>query len=141
MLLIYIGPKLMRNSRFQISKELYDEVMEFKQWKIDNKKYELDTKISPRNIQLPLGHYIISIGTRALQDRFKCNFNLGIQDFNIRPKDLRVSAASATNQQSGIASAAKLANHKNIETTKEYYVRSANPLGVAKTTPVTAHKH
>ena len=125
----------------QISKELYDEVMEFKQWKIDNKKYELDTKISPRNIQLPLGHYIISIGTRALENRFKCNFKLGIRDFEIRPKDLRVSAASATNQQSGIASAAKLANHKNTNTTKEYYVRSANQLGVTETTPIKTHKH
>ena len=46
----------------QISKELYDEVMEFKQWKIDNKKYELDYKMTPRNVDLPLGHYIIKIG-------------------------------------------------------------------------------
>ena len=112
----------------QISKELYDEVMEFKQWKIDNKKYELDSKMTPRNIQLPSGHYIVTIGPRALNDRFRCNFNLDLEGFTIRPKDLRVSAISATNQQSGIASAAKLANHKNIKTTKAHYIRSGNKL-------------
>ena len=111
-----------------ISKELYDEVMEYKKWKIENNKYELDTKISPRNIQLPLGHYIISIGSRQLSNRFNSNFKLGIEDFSIRAKDLRVSATSATNQESGIASAAMLANHKSTRTTREHYIRSSNPL-------------
>ena len=102
--------------------------MEFKKWKIENKKYELDTKISPRNIQLPLGHYIISIGYKAISNRFKSNFKLDIEEFDIRPKDLRVSATSATNQQSGIASAARLANHRNTKTTKTHYIRSGNKL-------------
>ena len=77
---------------------------------------------------MPLGHYIIKIGRRALSGRLQRNFNLDIEDFSIRPKDLRVSATSATNQESGIASAAKLANHKRTKTTKAHYIRSANTL-------------
>ena len=110
----------------QISKELYDEVNEFKKWKIENNKYEADFKVTPRDIKLPEGHYIIKIGRKALTNRFRRNFKLDLDDFDIRPKDLRVSAASATNQESGIASAARLANHRDIKTTKTHYIRSAN---------------
>ena len=69
------------------------------------------------------GHFIFHMSVRTIERRFESSFNGILKNIKVRPKDIRIASVGSKTKDSGIAEAAKLANHKDTRITEAHYDR------------------
>ena len=118
----YYANKKNQRKRFTISDELYNQVMEFKEFKLNHDKYKERSFTTPTGRVIE-GHFVFDLTRSKLQKRFSRKFSKLIPDLKSRPKDVRMSSISNEMREYGIHKASSLGQHTSIGTTKRHYIR------------------
>ena len=119
----YYANKKNQRKKFTISDELYDQVMEFKEHKINNGTYIEKVFITPTGKSIK-GHFVFDLTRSMLQKKFSRKFAKLIPGLKSRPKDIRMSSISNEFREHGIQRAASLGQHTSIKTTQKHYTRA-----------------
>ena len=113
-----------RIQQLTISKELYNEIISYKQYLIDENKYVESNRKTSKGDMIT-GHFIFNNSRNVIGNKFKSWFGGVIPDFKLRPKDMRIAAISDRNIHGSLVEAAALADHRNTAITTGHYTRSA----------------
>ena len=113
-----------RTQQLTISKELYNEIMSYKQYLNDKNKYVESNRKTSKGDMIT-GHFMFNNSRNVIGNKFKSCFGGLIPDFKLRPKDMRIAAISDRNIHGSLIEAAALADHRNTAITTGHYTRSA----------------
>ena len=119
----YYANKKNQRKKFIISNDLYEQVMEFKEMKINKNTYNEQTFITPAGKSIK-GHFVFDLTRSKLQKKFSRKFAKLILGLKSRPIDIRMSSISNEFREHGIQRAASLGQHTSIRTTQKHYTRA-----------------
>jgi integrase len=120
----YFANKKNQRKTFTISDDLYEQVMEFRDYKMREGTYEVKTKTTPTRNEIT-GHFVFDVTRSTLQKKFSRKFKKLIPGFNPRAKDVRMSSLSNEMKDHGIHRATSLALHTSSRMTRTHYIRTA----------------
>ena len=121
---LYYANKKNQRKKFTISEELYAQVMNFKEMKVNNGTYQIRSFTTPTGKTIS-GHFVFDLTRSKLQKKFSRKFAKLIPDMKSRPKDIRMSSISNEFREHGIQRASSLGLHTSVKTTQEHYTRIA----------------
>ena len=121
---LYYANKKNQRKKFTISEELYTQVMNFKEMKVNNRTYQIRSFTTPTGKTIT-GHFVFDLTRSKLQKKFSRKFAKLIPDMKSRPKDIRMSSISNEFREHGIQRASSLGLHTSVKTTQEHYTRIA----------------
>ena len=98
---MYYASKKNQKKRFTISEELYNQVMMFKNMKVNNGKYEVRSYTTPTG-KLITDHFVFDLIRSKLQMKFSRKFAKLIPGLKSIPKDIRMSSTSNEFREHGI---------------------------------------
>ena len=124
---IVLCKQMNQKKRFAISEELYNQVMMFKNMKVNNGKYEERSYTTPTG-KLITGHFVFDLTRSKLQKKFSRKYAKLITGLKSRPKDIRMSSISNEFREHGIQKASSLGLHTSVKTTQQHYTRIAKDL-------------
>ena len=121
---LYYENKKNQRKKFTISEELYTQVMNFKEMKVNNGTYQIRsfTTLTGKTI---IGHFVFDLTRSKLQKKISRKFAKLIPDMKSRLKDIRMSSISNEFREHGIQRASSLGLHTSVKTTQEHYTRIA----------------
>ena len=90
---VYYANKKNQRSKFTISNDLYEQVMEFKEMKISQDTYNKKTFITPTGKSIK-DHFVFNLTRSKLQKKFSRKFAKLITCLKSLPKDIRMSSIS-----------------------------------------------
>ena len=96
--------------------------MEFKEHKISNNTYKVNTFITHTGKSIKV-HFVFDLTRSILQKKFSRKFVKIIPSLKSRPKDIRMSSVSNEFREYGIQRAASLWHFTSIKTTQKHYTR------------------
>ena len=121
---LYYANKKNQRKRITIADDLYDQVIDFKNFKIENGKYH-ERSLTTSTGKTLTGHFVFDLTRSKLQKKFSRKFKKLIPGLKLRPKDIRMSSISNEMRDHGIYRASSLGMHATIRTTREHYIREA----------------
>ena len=104
------------------SEELFTQVMNFKEMKVNNGTYQIRSFTTPTG-KTTTGHLVFYLTRSKLQKKFSRKFAKLIPDVKSRPKDIRILSISNEFRGHGIQRASSLGLHTSVKTTQEHYTR------------------
>ena len=119
----YYANKKNQRKKFIISDELYDQVMKFKDHKINNGTYIEKIFTTPTGKSIK-GHFVFDLTRSILQKKFSRKFVKIVPGLKSRPKDIRMPFISNEFREHGIQRAASLGQHTSIKTTQKHYTKA-----------------
>ena len=121
---LYYANKKNQRKRITIADDLYDQVIDFKNFKIENGKYH-ERSLTTSTGKTLTGNFVFDLTRSKLQKKFSRKFKKLIPGLKLRPKDIRMSSISNEMRDHGIYRASSLGRHATIRTTREHYIREA----------------
>ena len=119
----YYTNKKNKRKKFNISDELYNQVMEFKEHKINNNTYKEKTFITHTGKSIK-GYFVNDLTRSILQKKFSRKFAKIIQSLKSRQNDIRMSSISNVFREHGIQTVASLGQYISIKTIQKHYTRA-----------------
>ena len=121
---LYYANKKNQRKRITIADDLYEQVIDLKNFKIDNERY-YERRLTTSTGKTLTGHFVFDLTSSKLQKKFSKKFKKLISGLQLRPKDIRMSSISNKTRDHGIYRASSLGMHSTIKTTREHYIREA----------------
>ena len=121
---LYYANKKNQRKRITIADDLYEQVIDFKHFKIENGRYH-ERSLTTSAGRTLAGHFEFDLTRSKLQKKFSKEFKKLIPDLKLKPKDIRMSSISNEMRDHGIYRASSLGMHSTIRTTREHYIREA----------------
>ena len=121
---LYYANKKNQRKRITIADDLYEQVIDFKNFKIENGRYH-ERSLTTSTGKTLTGHFVFDLTRSKLQKKFSRKFKKLIPGLKLRPKDIRMSSISNEMRDHGIYRASSLGMHSTIRTTREHYIREA----------------
>ena len=114
---LYYANKKNQRKKFSISEELYVQVMNFKEMKVNNGTYQIRSFTTPTGKTIT-GHFVFDLTRSKLQKKISRKFAKLIPDMKSRPKDIRMSSISNEFREHGIQRASSLGLHTSVNQLK-----------------------
>ena len=87
---LYYANKKNLRKKIKIADDLYEQVIDFKNFKIENGRYHERSLTTPTGKALT-GHFVFDLTRSKLQKKFSKKFKKLIPGLKLRPKDIRMS--------------------------------------------------
>ena len=121
---LYYANKKNQRKRVTIADGLYKQVIDSKNFKIENGSYH-ERSLTTSTGKTLTEHFVFDLTRSKLQKKLSRKFKKLIPDLQLRPKDIRMSSISNEMRDHGIFRASSLGMHSTIKTTREHYIREA----------------
>ena len=120
---LYHSKKKNQRKWITITDDLYDRVIDFKIFKIENGEYH------ERSLTNSTGKHwqdiLFNLAKSKLRKKLSRKFKKLVPGLKLRPKDIRMPSISNEMRDHVIYRASSLGMHSTIRTTREHYIREA----------------
>ena len=121
---LYYTNKKNKKKRITIADDLFEQIIYFKIFKIENGRYH-ERSLTTSTGNTLTGHFEFDLTRSKLRKKFSRKFKKLIPVLQLRPKDIRMSSISNEMRDHWIYRASSLGMHSTIKTTREHYTREA----------------